>query len=142
MSGGREVRRRGEGHRRKINAPPRLSRGVARAAPASELPGDEAVTSPTRRCRTCRREFPATRGRRYCSETCWPSRLSRYAPRDGVTETGSPVGDSDELNRLLWAAARRGSVAAMVNLRRELKAEQRVDVAPSVIEELANRRRS
>jgi len=59
-----------------------------------------------------------------------------------VTETSSPVGDGDELNRLLWAAARRGSVAAMVTLRRELKAEQRVDAAPSVIEELASRRRS
>lgn len=68
--------------------------------------------------------------------------MSRYAPSDGVTETSSPVGDSDELNRLLWAAARRGSVAAMVTLRRELKAEQPVDAAPSVIQELASRRRS
>jgi hypothetical protein len=98
------------------------------------------MTLPTRRCRTCGQEFPATRGRRYCSEACWPSRVSRFAPPKGVIETSSPVGDRDELTRLLWAAASRGSVAAMVTLRRELTAEQRVDAASSVIEELVRRR--
>jgi hypothetical protein len=44
----------------------------------------------------------------------------------------------DELTRLLWVAANRGSVQAMRILRREMKAEPG---AESVIDQLARRRR-
>jgi len=118
----------------------RAERSRKRAGPRRRTIGG--VMTSSRVCPVCGTEFQAARGRRYCSKACWPGHLSSYAPPGGVTETSSPVGDGDELNRLLWAAARRGSVAAMVTLRRELKAEQRVDAAPSVIEELASRRRS
>jgi hypothetical protein len=89
--------------------------------------------------RTCHCGSPLPPGaQRYCSPGCRPARL-RYPLEP---EAGSePTGDRDELLQLLWAAARRGSVAAMQTLRRELEPGDGRKRGPSLIDELGERRR-
>lgn len=66
-------------------------------------------------CPTCGDDFAPTRGRKYCGKGCWPSRRP-YRP-DVAPE---PTGDRTEVLALLWAAARKGSVNAMLTLAREI----------------------
>jgi hypothetical protein len=87
-------------------------------------------------CATCGMPLDDPSGRRrYCSPGCWPSRRFRYAARDAATDEDGP-GDAEEVERLLWRAARRGSVAAILQLLKQTKGAGR----PSVIDELAKRR--
>ena len=91
-----------------------------------------------RTCLTCGNEFTPTRGRRYCSELCWPSRRSILAGPDGLAPEGAM--DREEILALAWAAARRGSVPAMRLLLQEMKSESAETEPRSVIDELTARR--
>ena len=87
-------------------------------------------------CPTCGESFEPTRGRKYCSEGCWPSRR-RYAADPGEVPT---TRDRAEIVGLLWAAARRGSVEAARILLKEVRTSAEGKAARSVIDELAARR--
>src|SRR5215211_4634421 len=91
-----------------------------------------------RSCPTCGDTFERTRGRRYCSEPCWPSRRPRFAGEPSEEQESAAVEPCsyDELVSLLWRSARKGSVAAMVTLRRELRDHGE----PSIVDELAKPR--
>ena len=94
-----------------------------------------------RTCPTCGDTFEAARGRRFCSELCWPSRRPRFASDPGEVVSAAP-GTYAEVIDLLWRAARNGSVAAMQMLRREVQEDQKKNSRePSVIDDLATRRR-
>jgi hypothetical protein len=41
-----------------------------------------------RTCPTCGDPFTPTRGRRFCSEQCWPSRRPRFADPDMIAYEG------------------------------------------------------
>lgn len=94
------------------------------------------MTPETRPCRTCGTEFPATRGRRYCSSACWPSRRPFAEP--GPSTEGPR--DYAELIELLWSAAERGSVSAMSTLLREVRHDG-TEEPKSIVDELAKRRK-
>jgi len=88
-----------------------------------------------RRCLTCDKELSELLRGRFCGPRCWPSRQPRFAS-DAPEAAADAPGDRDELIRLLWGAARRGSITAM----RALLAEPSVgssDVSASVIDHLA-----
>jgi hypothetical protein len=63
-----------------------------------------------RTCPACGGSFTAVRGRRFCSESCWPSRRPRFAPEPDEVVAAVP-GSYDEVIDLLWRAARKGSDA-------------------------------
>jgi hypothetical protein len=92
-------------------------------------------TLETRTCPTCGETFAPTRGRRFCSPRCWPSRRPFADPDAGPDGPATYA----ELIGLLWTAARRGSVSAMAVLLKETK-DRLGEVPPSVIDELAKRR--
>jgi hypothetical protein len=92
-----------------------------------------------RTCPSCGGRFTPTRGRRYCTQDCWPSRRPRYASEPGEVVTALPA-SYEEIIHLLWTAARKGSVAAMVTLRRELR-DQGEPKEPSIVDQLAARRK-
>ncbi len=88
-----------------------------------------------RSCATCGTSFETGgHGRRYCGRACWPS--SRPFADPGPSTEG--LADYGELTELLWIAARRGSVSAMVTLLREVRHDESQPAA-SVIDELAQR---
>jgi hypothetical protein len=91
----------------------------------------------TRTCPTCGKEFEGVRGRRFCSKSCWPSRRPFAAP--GPVASDAPP-TWDELTDLLWEAARRGSIAAMAILRREMRGEPG-EARDSIVDQLARRRK-
>jgi hypothetical protein len=91
-----------------------------------------------RTCPTCGRTFEGVRGRRFCSERCWPSRRERFLPEGAVPEDAPPTRET--IVGLAWASARRGSVPAMRLLLEELKGG-RGPTGSTTIDELAKRRR-
>ncbi len=90
-----------------------------------------------RTCPVCGRTFEATRGKRYCSKACWPSRRPYADP--------GPIDDApmtwEALSELLWTAARRGSVSAMAILRREMEPAPKTPKPTTIMDELARRRK-
>ena len=72
----------------------------------------------TMRCPVCGAEVPQDRRRTYCSVRCRrtaeAARRREKAAAPFLAVTGvAPIADRDELLRLLWVAARNGSVGAM-----------------------------
>jgi hypothetical protein len=95
----------------------------------------------TRDCPTCGELFTATRGRRFCSRSCCPSRRQyRYGGSDGDVYHGPRT--YEHLATWIWRAAERGSVRAMALLLREVTRSGHSPGAElSIIDELAARRR-
>jgi hypothetical protein len=82
------------------------------------------MTAETRSCATCGRSFEARRrGHIFCSALCRPSNFSRGDYEPGGVVPAEGAGDRRELIGLLWAAARRGSIAAARVLLEEIDEE-------------------
>ena len=91
-----------------------------------------------RSCATCGTSFETGgHGKRYCGPRCWPSRRP-FADPEAMHTNGRTY---EDLTRMLWTAARRGSVSAMVTLLKETKDRpDRAQGATSIVDELAGRR--
>lgn len=86
-------------------------------------------------CPTCREEFQPRSNQKYCRPAHRKS--ARLADRWVILPEGR--GDLAEVMRLLWAAARLGSVPAMLVLLKQSKGES-VRLPKTAIDELAKRR--